>query len=253
LNVTSGTGQDKWGQPRTEPKSGGLAKYEAQEQFYESYIYDLRPDSPWRIEHYCPPHELFQLIISKVPKAKDGMQSIHLSATVQAWTAFEVLKTDLWITAVNLLPELAVRFGNSGQKQDKNFTLASLSKYGKHDFNLSGMMGTILYEESRADFTSLKSSRFAYDKAFGAAPALFDVQHLQLLELVRNLILHNAQNVDQKFIDEINEKGLAAMPECANLTPKEPFPLSGETASKFLETAGDCGNALLEFVDSKLK
>ncbi len=141
-----------------------------------------------------------------------GVATILSAQVALAWTAFEMLATDLWISALNEAPNpLAVRFASSmaEKQQGKSVAISQLAEYGRRDFNLSSVMGTLLKDIGKADFTSLRSTKFAYEKAFGEKIALFDHNGLQVLELVRNLVLHNAGIIDAKFLDSLKERGIS--------------------------------------------
>ena len=185
------------------------------------------------------------------PRLRAGVRAVLLSQITLAWTAIEMLAADLWIAAVNERPNpLATNFARSVQHkaQDKSIPLTALAKYGDHDFNLQRMMGRILHDEKKVDFTSLESTAFAYEKAFGRRFAALDSDDLKLLELVRNLILHRAGIVDPDFIDRIADKGLAAHPFCAAAKPKETFKVNRAVATQLASSAKDAGMSLLNSV-----
>ncbi|HEX5424631.1 MAG TPA: hypothetical protein VFW94_13875 [Candidatus Acidoferrales bacterium] len=167
-----------------------------------------------------------------------------------AWTAFEVLASDLWVAAVNLQPNpLAVRFSQSLQDkaQGKSVTVSSLAAYGDHDFNLSNLMGEVLRD--KADFASLQTTRAAYERTFGTDVPAFTSPNLRLLELVRNLILHKAGIVDSVFLKALRDKAIkVSHPDLSTLEGGQQLPITRSLAAALIDSAVDSGIAIMEFV-----
>jgi hypothetical protein len=183
----------------------------------------------------------------------DGFPSLFSSIVIGAWTMFEILSTDLWVTTIDLKPNpYAVRFANSADKgEGKSLSIAQMASYGEQDFNIGGMMGRILYTEGKAEFTSLNSTKKAYKRAFGNEISIFNDQQLKLLELVRNLFVHNAGVIDPKFMKDLKESSLLNHPDCTGVELAKPFPLTSEMTVKFIVCSLKSSIALLEFI-SKL-
>jgi hypothetical protein len=184
-----------------------------------------------------------------------GVQAMLLSMVTGAWTAFEVLSSDLWVAAVNARPNpFAVRFGDAvdGKGQAKSLTIPTLAKYADHNFNLSGVMGDVFRAEEKADFLSLDSTAKNYERTFGHKSPAFDAPDLRLLELVRHLIVHCGAIVDQKFIDRLGEKKLLLHRFCSSVEKTRPFHIDGEVTGAFIRAAISAGSELVKFVDGCL-
>ncbi|MGD0464642.1 MAG: hypothetical protein ABSB74_19330 [Tepidisphaeraceae bacterium] len=184
-----------------------------------------------------------------------GVEAILMAQIVLAWTAFESLSADLWVAAVNVRPNpLATRAGapSGGKGQPKSLTIPQMSEYA-HNFDLSKVMGDVLKNEKKVDFVSLASTSAAYEMAFDTPLALFGDDQLRLLELVRNLIVHDGGTVGQKFIDDLEIAKLTGHRDCAGVVKDKPFPLNGEMTSRFVESATCSGKTLITFVDKYLQ
>lgn len=183
-----------------------------------------------------------------------GVKMILAAQITLAWTAFEVLATDLWVAALNDMPNpLASKFAATKQEkgQEKSLTIAKMASYGNRDFDLSKLMGNIL-RDNKADFTSLRSTQFAYEKAFDCKVSAFDSDDLKLLELLRNLILHNAGIVDEKFIEDTEKRGLKQHRFCTSIQEKQPFPIDYRVAWGLIQNAVKCGLSLIDFVSTQM-
>jgi hypothetical protein len=98
------------------------------------------------------------------------------------------------------------------------------------------------------DPTSLANIRTAYDAAFGKCKeldAVFEEQKLHLLEATRHVIVHRAGVIDAEFI---------ARTKNMDVTAKEgdTISLNAQSVSALVNAAIKAGNAILEFVDTKL-
>jgi hypothetical protein len=85
----------------------------------------------------------------------EGLLAILSAQIIGAWTAFNALTTDLWITIVNRHPHLLDKLGK---------TKISLKILKEHRYHTSGRMGHLLSEKMRLD--SFRGTRFAYQKIF---------------------------------------------------------------------------------------
>jgi hypothetical protein len=186
--------------------------------------------------------------LSTHPKITDGLTAVIDSIPLWAWTAFEVLSEDLWVAAVNADHSLATRYASATGKQ---IEVSALGAYGKHDFNLSTLMGDVL--RGKAEFDTLENTHTTYRRTFGVAFPMLQTPHLRLLALVRNLIIHNAGRVDRKFLENIKKANLREHLGGAKIELNTPFPLTARMALKLFLTVETCGGRLLALVDSRMK
>lgn len=187
------------------------------------------------------------------PEIATGIHAIMLSQITLAWTAFEVLSADLWIASLNERPKpLATNFARSTQPtaQDKSITITALAEYGDHNFDLSKSMGTLFVQQKKVDFTSLETTKRAYEKAFSKDLPAMDEPNLKLLELVRNLILHRGGVVDLQFMKDLTTKQLQSHPDCLAAKTGEPFQINPAIATRLVAAAVDAGTSVLKFVVS---
>ena len=186
----------------------------------------------------------------KYPEINLGLDALLSAQVVGAWTAFEVLSGDLWIAAVNAAPAAAVRWAQ--KDSDKAVPLSKLVKYGDHSFNLGAIMGDVLAAEEKVSFLTLTSTRIAYEKAFDRAPSAFNDPQLKLLELVRNLIVHNGGKVDQTFKDQLRQCNLERHADCVDVQLGLPYVIDGPLAARFTDAASKGGASLIKFVSNTL-
>jgi hypothetical protein len=178
-----------------------------------------------------------------------GVAESLLATQVQsAWSAFEVLATDLWVEAVNRRPGTLVKNFLAKQNeraQEKSIPISVLSRYG-HD--LTSCMGTMLRDQGKVDFKSLTSIRADYERTFGPAvkPSIAGPD-LLLLESTRNLLAHRSGIVDDRFLQAVGSSTLYK-----GLASGIALPLDGDAAATLTSAAVDCGVALATFVDQWL-
>jgi hypothetical protein len=140
------------------------------------------------------------------PGPQDAFRGLVLSMVSGLWTSFEVLATDLWVTAVNAYPDVyagrclarAERGQDSEDFDGKQVSVRLLSKYG---FDLRQKLGEIL--RPKFDFTCLSGQSHAFTAAFGRADELesiFADVNLNELEATRHVIVHRAGVADEEFI-----------------------------------------------------
>jgi hypothetical protein len=193
-----------------------------------------------------------------------GARAILSSMIVASWTAFESLSSDLWIAAVNAFPNpLAVNVGQSPSKppremekdkksQEKSFTVSKMHEYDRN-FNLSAVMGNLLAEEKKVEFTSLGSTATAYEAAFGKPLNLFEDDQLRLLEIVRNLIVHDGGKVNDEFMGKTKKANLQNHADCTEAKVGDLLPLNGEMVKRFADCSAKAGTELIRFVDRYLQ
>jgi hypothetical protein len=183
------------------------------------------------------------------PEIGEGIHAIMLSQITMAWTAFEILSKDLWIVALNERPKpLAVNFANAqkGNGPGKSIAFTEMTKFGEYDFNLSKSMGTLFIDQKKADFTSLASTQTAYKDAFGRPLNSLKAPDLHLLALVRNLIVHRGNIVDEQFKEDLAAAQLGSHPNCSDLQEGSPFLITPELASKLVAASVNAGLAILQ-------
>jgi hypothetical protein len=140
------------------------------------------------------------------PGPQNAFRNLVLSTVSGLWTSFEVLTTDLWVTAVNAYPHVyagrclarAERSQDSEDFDGKQVSVRLLSKYG---FDLRQKLGEIL--RPKFDFTCLSGQSRAFTAAFGRADELesiFADANLNELEATRHVIVHRAAVADEEFI-----------------------------------------------------
>lgn len=180
-----------------------------------------------------------------------SVSAVLTSQLTSAWTAFEIFSADLWVAIVNERPRpLALNFARSIQAKapDKSISITALAEYGDRNFDLSRSMGTIFAQQKKVDFTSLSSTRFAYEKAFGESLPALEVAELRLLELIRNLVLHRAGTVDDEFLRRLKDSGLDTHPDCTEAAKDKLFPISADIVTRLSRAAVDAGIQLLRFI-----
>lgn len=185
------------------------------------------------------------------PEIGPAFRLLRLFGTTGAWTAFECLATDAWVTALNARPlslgQRALTVSPEGGSQDgltsKQVSVKLLAKYG---FDLRAHMGTVL--KPKFDLTSLSNITRAYNAAFGKYRQLdevFDSRDLDLLEASRHVIVHRAGIVDEEFRSRTKRMDL-------DYPLGIQLPLDGKTVSRLANSAIEAGCRLIAFVDDWL-
>jgi hypothetical protein len=159
---------------------------------------------------------------SDTPAIDDAIYATLCSQLTSGWTAFETLVGDLWEAALNVYPSTlaglngsrtriqkiagkrpAVEDQDAGEPKEVGFNLKAFHRLTKGTFNAERIMGSLLKENRR--FDKLSGIREAYSLAFSKRHTEIDNlligDALDKLNLVRNVILHKAGIVDQKFLD----------------------------------------------------
>jgi hypothetical protein len=133
--------------------------------------------------------------------------NILCQCAVLAWSAFEVLSTDVFRVTINKNPKLAsLLLKNDRTKrlyQHKEFGLT----LGDHGYDLSGSMGDVLLEQCRLD--DIDTIRTAFDVIFPMSSTLRESlaeRELWHLNKLRNLIVHRAGVVDAQFRESMGLK-----------------------------------------------
>jgi hypothetical protein len=181
----------------------------------------------------------------------DGMEAILAAMLVNTWTAFETLSGDLWEAALTCHPKTLSELsgGKSKETSGKDDRAIPLILLQKYEFDLSTAMGTIL-KERNIRFDKLEDIRQNYARAFRDDSVVAEVlsdPSLDSLSAVRNLFVHRAGVVDQKYLNRT--KNLPNVPSAAI---GEPILLDGEIVSKLTRPVMLRGIALLTAVDDWL-
>jgi transcription elongation factor Elf1 len=190
-----------------------------------------------------------------------GTRAAMASVLLSAWTAFESLATDIWLTAVNKGPkqfaENVIKKPSKDTRgdgmvpqggQEKSFSLSDLQQ---HNYDLREAMGDLLKERKKVDFQAIENIKRAYLSTFSnGVEKIFegsDYLKLKLLESVRNLYAHRGGIIDQKFLDEVKE-----IPGLAALQKDSEFPIDGAFCIDCVVATVDRARALIAFVDACL-
>jgi hypothetical protein len=176
-------------------------------------------------------------------------------AVSSAWTAFECLATDTWVSVLNSRPRImanrALAAKATGDGPDgltgKQLEVGLIARRG---FDLRSCMGTLL--KPKFDLTSLPNIKDAYWAIFREKSKVpkeledsFGSADLALLESHRHVIVHRAGIVDDEFRKKTAKLGLD-YPEGKTL------PLDGAMVSRLTNAAIKSGCELLAFVDKWL-
>lgn len=178
-----------------------------------------------------------------------GLTAILANALINSWTALETLYADLWEDTLNAYPQqLSKLSGKAGgeKKEDKEQNKKiDLDLIHKHNFDLSTSMGTIL--KDRYTFSIFRDVKRAYRDAFAKDyPALepaFSVE-VDALEAARNLLVHRAGRIDDKFL--ARSSVATVLP---GLNPGDELWVDGRMAAKFLDATISSGIHLIQTVD----
>jgi hypothetical protein len=189
----------------------------------------------------------------------EGVDAWLASQIIAAWTAFETLATDLWITALNIHPhglsELKGKQGRRkfisgeeryGKDEAKTVPLNLLQKYR---YDLSRNMGTILKE--RFNLSSLAGIRTAYSasffKDFQNICAVITDKHLDAISAVRNVIVHRGGQIDNEYY-----RRSRSLNSCPKGDIGTPLLLDAEIVSKLVAPTISLGCRLISTVDEWL-
>lgn len=210
---------------------------------------------------------------TKLPQIHKGLELTLAAMLINAWTAFETLAGDLWTEAVDRSPDkLGIRAINntkSGEenegaehsKQNKSETLRFIEKLIKDGDTIEA--GKLIRRQGKFDFANFDSLKSAYRSAFadsdkgkkratiGSLLASPSFLHLNVLDAVRNALVHNSGEVDHRFRSRANkssdtfaEFGL----DCLNVG--DSIKLDGIFVNQLLRSTLNASTELLKFVDN---
>jgi hypothetical protein len=140
------------------------------------------------------------------PDLKFSLQEMLLEAVVMIWGSFEVFVSDALRAVANSSPELAARLFAGETKKLLSGKGISIEVLQSRNFNLSGSMGNIFFDDVRLD--SLKTIRDVLSVLYPSAGALHNKMGdgaLWKLWQRRNLITHRRGMVDQFYLDKTGD------------------------------------------------
>jgi len=199
---------------------------------------------------------------------KKGEKYILSAMLSGSWTAFESLVGDLWVVALNKGSRKFARNiytktagnmtpDNDGKKSDHK--MVHITAIEDFDFDLREKMGSLLRDNGKVDFQSLKNTATAYEEAFGqSAGALFDKKNkdqanILVLSAIRNSIEHRAGRVDLNFQRRV--RGCTASTYCSleKIPLNELLPIDGEMVKELCTSVTKSATDIMKFVDAKMK
>jgi hypothetical protein len=214
--------------------------------------------------------ERLEKLLDNYPSAWDeGFRATLASMLTGAWTAFEVLASDLWEAALNAHPRtlcelsgkkdrISRKAGAIGREKEEEKTdehyegmsearlLQNVKRITRGTFNAGELMGTILKE--KFPFHKLAGIRKAYTAAFSSRFEKIDEiladKSLDKLNLVRNLFLHKGGIIEEKFVRGAKEIGWSYVGQF-----EENLPLDGQLVSDLIRPVFDRAIQLVVAVD----
>jgi hypothetical protein len=206
------------------------------------------------------------MVLARLPNKATylALEGVLSSIILGAWTAFEALATDLWVTALNANPKLGVRAlgaevkpnDDDSEKRRKAKLKQSfpIQRLHKHDYNIKNAMGSLLRDSKKWDFGRPDETCDAYKAAFGVKASdnseldsIFDNLELQWLAALRNAFIHRGGIADESFLSLVDQH-----PTLKKSEPDKPIILDGQLAQPLIENAAGCGAKLISFVDARL-
>jgi hypothetical protein len=171
-----------------------------------------------------------------------GVEAWLAAQIVSGWTSFETLAGDLWEAALNCHPNDLAELGT----QEKTVPIILLQKYG---FDLSQRMGSLLKE--KRPFDRLENIRENYNLAFHIdGEKINEVLSSDLLDVmssVRNLLVHHAGIVDERYLRRIKSLPFAPRAEVGDR-----IKLDGDIVDRLSTAMKLIGSGLLHAVDDWL-
>jgi hypothetical protein len=156
-------------------------------------------------EHSEEGRKLFNDLRNNSPYIESAIRIQALNSLVNVWTIFESTSKDIWIYVLN---NFQSKFLNNildarTEEEIEGITgkFVSISLLGKYGFNVNNKLGNIL--SSKYDFTSCSGIKKAFidlDKANKNTFDFLNDRNLFQLELIRNLIVHNAGIIDDSYL-----------------------------------------------------
>ncbi len=149
-------------------------------------------------------------IITKIPEIQMAYTNLGLNAIVNCWTIFEAYSKDLWIYCLNNFPKLFINniLKEIGIKEieginNKSINIGLLAKY---NFNISENLGDLM--ALKYDFTCIDGIKKAYKELFNLDKCQLEIfidQNLNQFEITRNVFVHNAGVIDERYLKRSNK------------------------------------------------
>jgi hypothetical protein len=213
------------------------------------------------------------MLIEGRERLNSGFEAVLFNAIVGCWTAFEAMASDLWEAALNVHPSgLAELKGtpwlkesqvasesDEDQKENtaktKHVNLTDLQRWR---YAVSRHMGSIL--KIKFNFNLLAGIKNAYTVAWwekgdqDKIKAILEHPDLDLLQAIRNLLVHKGGIVDQRLLSRITGKMNKQIdPRFAEARLHEPLVIDGSTVSHSICFIIKLSTNLMHFVDSWLR
>ena len=139
------------------------------------------------------------------PFIEIAIQIQALNSLVNVWTIFESVSKEIWIYLLNNYQNMFLNnildARTDSDAEGISGKYISIQYLGKFGFNVNNRLGEIL--SSKYDFTSCSGIMKAFidlDKNQKEAFNYLKNENLYQLELIRNLIVHNAGIIDDTFL-----------------------------------------------------
>jgi hypothetical protein len=207
-----------------------------------------------------------------LPIVAHAAEAILQSQLVSAYTALEISTTDLWEKALNVChTPFALAAIENPLSKNGNEDLTTYDKKGlslirdtilKAPQVISGA-GTIIKLSNKFNFDSLEGIRIAYQCAFkdssiSESEKIFELpefKEMKVLEATRNVLVHKAGKVDDRFIEKSEyDSHRSEYEKCGlrGLRPGDKIPINGEMVKGLIESTIKWANALLAFVEKRV-
>jgi hypothetical protein len=195
-------------------------------------------------------------------EVKPAYETLMHTMIVMAWTAFEVLAEDLWVTCLNARPRLG--FIALDAEPDPGDTEAEAERKKNRkvafpawmlrvpEFDSQKCMGTALREMGKWDFANRMKAGEAYSKVFRDSAtdldAFFGSDDLRWVAAIRNTLVHNAGIADAEFV-----KLAKRHPTLGAVKENQAIPIDGMLMLETLRAACIHGVGLIRWVDEWMK
>lgn len=180
------------------------------------------------------------------PAWNNKMRVLYTSCITQSWGVFEVLARDLWITGLNLFPDLLTdKLVRTRHFEKLSIKFTELK--GMH-FNVSQCLGDLLVNHENIRFTGCDriahSFEVLFDDSFKPIHSFLTsrLTYLFVIEKLRHLLVHKAGIIDNKFISEL--------PAEMNLVRGELYEIHYGYAALAVRAVAHSGEELLKFIDN---
>jgi hypothetical protein len=151
-------------------------------------------------------HIYFEDLVKHVDDELRGAYDTLMSAQlVLLWTTVETLAGDLWEAAVNFHPQGLASMNARGRATGQEGKSLPMSFLERNRYHIDDKMGTILKEHRRTAFQTFDNIKDTYQDTFppecrASQDAFWDNRGVKTASAVRNLIVHRAGVVDDKFL-----------------------------------------------------